>query len=108
MPKITGWKWGSQGTAGARSSSTEGDNVKRRARNATGGHQWTKTAERSDAAISGPSALDDEGDMEVILHAIRGLGGRVLKTNVDVERAKLIQATLAGISESSGHRAKAS
>ena len=40
--------------------------------------------------------LDDEGDMEVILHRIRGLGGTVLKTNVDVERAKLIQETLAG------------
>ena len=40
--------------------------------------------------------LDDEGDMDVILHDIRGLGGTVLKTNVDVERAKLIQATLTG------------
>lgn len=40
--------------------------------------------------------LDDEGDMDVILHAIRGLGGTVLKTNVDVERARLIQAALAG------------
>ncbi len=39
--------------------------------------------------------LDDEGDMDVILHAIRGLGGTVLKTNVDLERAKLIQSTLA-------------
>jgi uncharacterized membrane protein len=39
--------------------------------------------------------LDNEGDMDVILHTIRGLGGTVLKTNVDVERAKLIQATLA-------------
>jgi len=39
--------------------------------------------------------LDDEGDMDVILHSIRGLGGTVLKTNVDVERAKLVQATLA-------------
>ena len=39
--------------------------------------------------------LDNEGDMDVILHKIRGLGGTVLKTNVDVERAKLIQATLA-------------
>ena len=39
--------------------------------------------------------LDDEGDMEVILHKIRGLGGTVLKTNVDVEWAKLIQSTLA-------------
>jgi uncharacterized membrane protein len=39
--------------------------------------------------------LDSEGDMEVILHGIRGLGGTVLKTNVDLERAKLIQSTLA-------------
>jgi len=39
--------------------------------------------------------LDNEGDMEVILHAIQGLGGTVLKTNVDLERAKLIQSTLA-------------
>jgi uncharacterized membrane protein len=39
--------------------------------------------------------LDDEGDMEVILHKIRGLGGTVLKTNVDLERARLIQSTLA-------------
>src|SRR5262245_12468186 len=39
--------------------------------------------------------LDAGGDMEVILHAIRGLGGTVLKTNVDVERARLIQTTLA-------------
>jgi uncharacterized membrane protein len=39
--------------------------------------------------------LDSEGDMDMILHAIRGLGGTVLKTNVDVERARLIQATLA-------------
>ena len=38
--------------------------------------------------------LDDQGDLEVILHSIRGLGGTVLKTNVDLERAKLIQATL--------------
>ena len=30
--------------------------------------------------------LDDEGDMDVILGAIRGLGGTVLKTNVDRER----------------------
>jgi uncharacterized membrane protein len=39
--------------------------------------------------------LDSEGDMRQILHAIRGLGGTVLKTNVDVERARLIQSTLA-------------
>jgi uncharacterized membrane protein len=52
--------------------------------------------------------LDDEGDMDVILHAIRGLGGRVLRTNVDLERAKLIQTTLAGMSESSGRHETAS
>jgi len=39
--------------------------------------------------------LDEQGDMEVILHTIQGLGGTVLKTNVDLERAKLIQSTLA-------------
>jgi len=39
--------------------------------------------------------LDTEGDMEVILHSIQGLGGTVVKTNVDLERAKLIQSTLA-------------
>jgi uncharacterized membrane protein len=39
--------------------------------------------------------LDDEGDMDIILREIRGLGGTVLKTNVDVDRANLIQSTLA-------------
>jgi hypothetical protein len=39
--------------------------------------------------------VEAEGDMEVILHAIRGLGGTVLKTNVDVERARLNQSALA-------------
>ena len=39
--------------------------------------------------------LDEELDMEVILHQIRGLGGTVLKTNVDLERARLIQSALA-------------
>src|SRR5262245_23370763 len=39
--------------------------------------------------------LDSGGDMEVILHALQGLGGTVLRTNVDVQRAQLIQATLA-------------
>jgi len=38
--------------------------------------------------------LDDQGDLKAILCAIRGLGGAVLKTNVDLERAKLIQTTL--------------
>ncbi len=40
--------------------------------------------------------LDEVGDMGVILHKIRGLGGTVLKTNVDLERAKQIQTALAG------------
>jgi uncharacterized membrane protein len=39
--------------------------------------------------------LADEGDMDVVLYRIRGLGGTVLKTNVDMEQAKLIQSTLA-------------
>jgi len=39
--------------------------------------------------------LEHGGDMDVILGAIRGLGGTVLKTNVDLERAQLIQSTLA-------------
>jgi uncharacterized membrane protein len=43
--------------------------------------------------------LDDQGDMEVILQTIQGLGGTVLKTNVDLERAKLIQSTLAPAGE---------
>jgi uncharacterized membrane protein len=39
--------------------------------------------------------LDQEGDMAAVLQEIRGLGGKILKTNVDLERAKLIQTTLA-------------
>src|SRR6266542_1610999 len=39
--------------------------------------------------------LDNEGDMEMILQTLRGLGGTVLRTNVDLERAQLIQSTLA-------------
>jgi uncharacterized membrane protein len=39
--------------------------------------------------------LDREGDIAAILQGIRGLGGTVLKTNVDLERARLIQSTLA-------------
>ena len=38
--------------------------------------------------------LDHGGDMQVILHAIQGLGGTVLKTNVDVEQRELIQSAL--------------
>jgi uncharacterized membrane protein len=51
--------------------------------------------------------LDDEGDMDEILQSIRGLGGTVLKANVDVQRAKLIQSTLAtpsGETSDKGHR----
>jgi uncharacterized membrane protein len=43
--------------------------------------------------------LDDEGDLDMILHTIRGLGGVVLKTNVDLERVRLIQSTLASPTE---------
>jgi uncharacterized membrane protein len=39
--------------------------------------------------------LDQEGDMQEILQGIRGLGGTILKTNVDMERARLVQTTLA-------------
>jgi uncharacterized membrane protein len=39
--------------------------------------------------------LDNVGDLQVILHKIQGLGGTVLKTNVDPNQAKLIQRTLA-------------
>ena len=39
--------------------------------------------------------LDQEVDMDEILQGIRGLGGTVLKANVDVRRARLIQSTLA-------------
>jgi uncharacterized membrane protein len=39
--------------------------------------------------------LDDQGDMDTILQMIRGLGGTIVKTNVDLERTKLIQAALA-------------
>jgi uncharacterized membrane protein len=39
--------------------------------------------------------LDREGDLGAILQGIEGLGGMVLKTNVDLERARLIQSVLA-------------
>jgi uncharacterized membrane protein len=42
--------------------------------------------------------LAEEGDMDKLLPAIRGLGGTIVKTNVDVERARLIQSTLAAAS----------
>jgi uncharacterized membrane protein len=37
--------------------------------------------------------LDQEGDMPALLRGIRVLGGTVLRTNVDVKRARLIQST---------------
>jgi uncharacterized membrane protein len=40
--------------------------------------------------------LDQEGDMEALLQGIRGLGGTVLKTTVDLKRAELIQSALSG------------
>jgi uncharacterized membrane protein len=46
-------------------------------------------------ATSALFLLVDELDMEVVLHKIRGLGGTVLKTDVDRERARLIQSALA-------------
>ncbi len=39
--------------------------------------------------------VDRAEDLNAILDAIRGLGGTVLKTNVDLDRAKLIQSVLA-------------
>ncbi len=39
--------------------------------------------------------LDQECDMDAVLQGIRGLGGTVLRTNVDLKRARLIQSTLA-------------
>jgi uncharacterized membrane protein len=40
--------------------------------------------------------LDQAGNLDAILDGIRGLGGSILKTNVDLQRATLIQAALAG------------
>jgi uncharacterized membrane protein len=48
--------------------------------------------------------LDQEGDMAAILQGIRSLGGTVLKTNVDLERARLIQSTLAAPAPEGGDR----
>jgi uncharacterized membrane protein len=43
--------------------------------------------------------LDQERDLATILDGIRGLGGTVLKANVDPTRATLIQSTLAGAAD---------
>ncbi len=40
--------------------------------------------------------LDDGADLDVIAHRLRGSGGTVLKTNVDLERLKLVQSILGG------------
>jgi uncharacterized membrane protein len=40
--------------------------------------------------------LDEIGDMDEILRGIQGLGGSVLRTNVDLHRAKEIQTALKG------------
>jgi uncharacterized membrane protein len=40
--------------------------------------------------------LDKVADMTAVLHDIRGLGGTVLRTNVDMKHAGLLQSTLAG------------
>jgi uncharacterized membrane protein len=47
--------------------------------------------------------LDHPGNMDMILHTIKGLGGKVIKTNVDAERVKLIQSALAALTEESRH-----
>lgn len=52
--------------------------------------------------------LDDGGDLDAILPEIRGMGGTVLKTNVDLERAKRVQAALAASADATrplGHPA---
>jgi uncharacterized membrane protein len=54
--------------------------------------------EVKDVMQPGTSALfvvDKAEDLNAILDAIRGLGGTVLKTNVDLDRARLIQSVLA-------------
>jgi uncharacterized membrane protein len=43
--------------------------------------------------------LDAEGDVNTIQNSIRGLGGTILKTNVDLERARLIQSALSASSK---------
>jgi uncharacterized membrane protein len=74
---------GGAGTAASAASSGIGDNFIR------------EVEELMKPGTSALFVLDYEGDMDVILSQIRGLGGTVLKTNVDLERAKLIQSTLA-------------
>jgi uncharacterized membrane protein len=42
--------------------------------------------------------LDEVGNMDNVLQSIRGLGGTVLRTNVDLEHAHLVQSKLAASS----------
>jgi len=37
--------------------------------------------------------------MDAILQRMRGVGGSVIKTNVDVKRARLIQSTLVAVDD---------
>jgi uncharacterized membrane protein len=48
--------------------------------------------------------LDREGDLPAIVQGIRGLGGTVVKTNVDLERSRLIQSTLAATPAQAGDK----
>ena len=43
--------------------------------------------------------LDREGNMQSLLQSIKGLGGKVLKTTVDLAHAQLIQSSLAAASD---------
>ena len=45
-------------------------------------------------ATSALFVLDETGDMDAVLRSIRGLGGTVLRTNVNVSHAALSQSTL--------------
>jgi hypothetical protein len=42
---------------------------------------------------------DQVGEMVETLQGIRGLGGTVLKTTVDVKRARLIQSALSAVED---------
>jgi uncharacterized membrane protein len=77
---------GSAGTAVATHAGIDGDFI----------HQVEAIMKPGASALF---ILDEGGDMDMILEKIRGLGGTVLKTNVDVKRAKLIQSTLAALPE---------
>jgi uncharacterized membrane protein len=46
--------------------------------------------------------LHEVGDMDRIIQSIHGLGGTDLKTNVDLDHAKLVQSTLAAALADSG------